>query len=124
MVKTLILSSLAARAAKKLVPAKRPDGPERDSFPSSHTMNTMAVAVQCSRCAPKATPLWYGGTLLLALSRLLLRRHRLRDVVGGSLLGYGVAKAIHSTSKRARRSVGTRSGSGHDQSPPASSGSS
>ena len=43
------------------------DSQEQNSFPSSHTLNTMALATVASRFARKHSPLWYGGVTLVGL---------------------------------------------------------
>lgn len=91
-VETLLLSKAAVATIKKCVPAKRPDSLEQDSFPSSHTLNTMAVATIAGAYARRQAPVWYGGVLLVGASRLLLRRHRTRDVLVGAGLGYALAR--------------------------------
>jgi len=89
---TIALSRLALVALKHTIPARRPDSLQQDSFPSSHTLHAMGVATVASAFARKQSPVWYGGVLVVGVSRLLLRRHRLRDVIAGAGIGYGIAR--------------------------------
>lgn len=89
---TLGLCTLVVHSLKYGVDAKRPDSLEQNSFPSSHTMNSLAVATVASAYARKEASAWYGGAVLVGLSRLLLRRHYLRDVVAGACFGSLLAR--------------------------------
>jgi len=89
---TLALGKLVGTALKSTVPERRPDSLEQNSFPSNHTLNAMAVASVAATFASKQSPVWYGGALLIGASRLLLRRHRTRDVLAGAGLGYVLAR--------------------------------
>ena len=89
---TLALSTLAVAVLKNSVPERRPDSLQQNSFPSSHTLHAMGVATVASAFARKRSPFWYGGVLLIGASRLLLRRHRLRDVIAGAGIGYVIAR--------------------------------
>lgn len=89
---TLALGRLVVVALKNSVTERRPDSLEVNSFPSSHTLHAMGVATVASAFARKQSPAWYGGVLLIGVSRLLLRRHRMRDVVAGAGLGYAIAR--------------------------------
>jgi len=42
----LLLSVLGAKGLKEVLPAQRPDALQRNSFPSSHTMNSVALYVR------------------------------------------------------------------------------
>jgi membrane-associated phospholipid phosphatase len=89
---TLLICTLLVQGLKRVIPEKRPDAQSHDSFPSGHTTNTIAVAAVQGALDPDHAPLWWTGTALVTLSRLVLRRHRLRDVVAGGLLGYITAR--------------------------------
>jgi len=89
---TLALGRMALVALKHSIAERRPDSLQQDSFPSSHTLQAMGVATVAGAFARKQSPVWYGGVLLVGASRLLLRRHRLRDVIAGAGIGYGIAR--------------------------------
>jgi len=89
---TLALSRLAVAVFKNSVPERRPDSLQQNSFPSSHTLHAMGVATVASAFAGKQSSVWYGGVLLIGASRLLLRRHRIRDVLAGAGIGYALAR--------------------------------
>ncbi len=86
------MSFLLVKGIKQVIPAKRPDSLQTNSFPSSHTMNSFTVATMVSAVHKKQAPLWFTAAALIGVSRLLLRRHRTRDVLCGSLLGYAIAR--------------------------------
>ena len=95
----LCTSLLLAQGLKRVVPAKRPDSGEGGSFPSGHAMASFAVATTQSALYPKQAALWYLGALWVDLLRAGSRRHHRRDVLGGAMLGYALARWCLSRSK-------------------------
>lgn len=90
----LALSLLCVQGLKRLIPSKRPDSAKQDSFPSSHTIHAVTLATVASKFDKEQAPVWCGAAALIGVSRLLVRRHRGRDVLVGSLLGYGLARLV------------------------------
>jgi membrane-associated phospholipid phosphatase len=88
----LLASTVLARGAKKVIPEKRPDSPRHDSFPSSHTLNAAALATVSAAYCKEQRPFWLASAALVGISRIVAGRHHARDVVGGALLGYGLAR--------------------------------
>jgi membrane-associated phospholipid phosphatase len=111
---TEALASLSSTLLKILVGRPRPpDGlvnPIGSSFPSGHAAYAGAtcVALVLLFTAPDPRRRWWWalaalGTLGMAWSRTYLQVHWLSDVVGGSLLGIGVALAVFGGSQLRRR---------------------
>jgi membrane-associated phospholipid phosphatase len=88
----LVASTVLARGAKMVIPEKRPDSGSHDSFPSSHTLNVAALATISGAYCKQQRPFWLESAALVGVSRIVARRHYVRDVVGGALLGYGLAR--------------------------------
>ena len=89
----LIATAIASEALKRAVAEERPDGSgEKDSFPSLHSAAAFSVAAVQAERHPDEAWLWYSGASLIAASRVPLKRHRVRDVLAGALLGYGIAQ--------------------------------
>jgi len=61
------------------------------SFPSSHAVNNFAVATMFSHYYPKAKASLYAFASLIAISRVAVGVHYPSDVVGGAIVGTGVA---------------------------------
>ncbi len=94
---TLATSSLLTVGLKAVVREKRPDGSDRQSFPSGHASAAFAIAAMQSRYHPKEALLWYAGAFFIADSRVTLRRHYSHDVIAGAALGIGTAYGEVST---------------------------
>ncbi len=69
------------------------------SFPSGHaaTIGALAGAFACFHMRKS----WYyaGGALLLALSRVILEKHYLSDVIGGVYMGLVMSQTVYLTMK-------------------------
>lgn len=89
---TLGTAFVASEALKSVVKERRPDGSERDSFPSGHATLAFAAATMESAYHPKEAPLWYGGAAIIGWSRVSLRKHHTYDVLVGAALGYGIGR--------------------------------
>jgi membrane-associated PAP2 superfamily phosphatase len=89
---TLVVTYLTTNALKSLFGAERPDGIKNDSFPSGHASLSFAVATMQAEANPDEAVLWYAGATAVAASRVKLKRHFVRDVIGGAALGYGLAQ--------------------------------
>lgn len=96
-------SLLVNQGIKRLVRRDRPDTdqerphhlrqPSTSSFPSGHASSAFAAAGLLSESDPRLAPLYYGLAVVVATSRIHVRIHHASDVVGGALLGAGVAAA-------------------------------
>lgn len=93
-VTTLLISTIAVQSLKLIVPERRPDTGQKGSFPSGHSANTIALATLRSAQNPSQSLGWYLSAFGISLSRIALRRHHLRDVVVGSLLGFLLARKV------------------------------
>jgi len=81
-------------AMKAAIPRERPDGSNKNSFPSGHTSSTFMVAVVTSHYYRKATIPAYAIATLVGVSRLEKNRHYLSDVVAGATLGIIVGRTV------------------------------
>lgn len=77
---------------KRAFPETRPDGSDRESFPSATAALTFGVAHMNAHWRPKQAWLWYGAATFCSLSRLQLQKHNERDVLIGAAIGIGVAE--------------------------------
>jgi undecaprenyl-diphosphatase len=101
---TVILSELAIGPVKILIDRPRPPGSLIDtsgaSYPSGHAIASAvtAIGVVMALTTGRRRLHWMVGAVCIAaavaLSRTYLSAHWLSDVVGGSLLGAGLALAV------------------------------
>jgi membrane-associated phospholipid phosphatase len=99
-----LLQALATEAIKAVAGRQRPDGlfgaggwgdvwqPFRHgaSFPSGHAAFAFMAAAVFSAYCPRGRAGWYAAAALVALSRCVLVRHNLSDVVAAAGLGWYV----------------------------------
>ena len=99
-------SSGVATVIKRLTGRVRPDrdgagtflGPSfkhanyRESFPSSHSCNAVALSAVLAAAYPPAAATFWTLALACAALRYVLDAHWPSDVLGGVALGYGVAR--------------------------------
>ncbi|MEY8877691.1 MAG: phosphatase PAP2 family protein [Leptothrix sp. (in: b-proteobacteria)] len=86
----------AAELIKRQHPVLRPDGSDRQSFPSGHTAIAFAAAHYLDvREGAALDPLLrvgvYGAAGLTALARVEAKKHFWKDTVAGGALGYVVS---------------------------------
>lgn len=88
-----LVSAVALTEGLKLITReRRPDGSDRDSFPSGHATAAFAVAAMEAHYHPREAAYWYGGAALIAASRVGLHRHYIHDVLAGATVGYFTAQ--------------------------------
>lgn len=109
------LSVAFVRTAKVLIGRARPDiylkkgiygfhGFEWNghfhSFPSGHTLMIFTLATSLSFAFPRWRNTFFILALLLSLSRVLLAKHYLSDVMGTAALGILIATTVHLVIRR------------------------
>jgi membrane-associated phospholipid phosphatase len=85
-------AALVSTALKHLIDEPRLDGTGYDSFPSSHATVAFAAATMAADYQPEQAPYWYGAAALIGWSRVRQNRHRVREVIAGAAIGFGIAK--------------------------------
>jgi undecaprenyl-diphosphatase len=110
------LSSILSALMKAVVGRPRPpDGivhPVGSSFPSGHASYgaVTCIALVLLFTTPERRARWWGlaalGTAAMAWSRTYLQVHWLSDVIGGVLLGTGIALATFSATQLLRSRTG------------------
>lgn len=82
------LSVGSTEVLKRGVRARRPDGRERDSFPSGHAAVTFTAAAYVhERYSLKWALPFYGLATMTAYKRVHSRNHFTRDVIAGAAVG-------------------------------------
>lgn len=64
------------------------------SFPSGHTASAFALARVLAEEYPDYKGLFYGGALLVGLSRIYLDKHHASDVVAGAAIGLFASRHV------------------------------
>jgi membrane-associated phospholipid phosphatase len=80
--------------------------PTDASFPSGHAATSFAAATVLSFAWPRWAPAFYLLALAIGFSRVYVGVHYPLDIVGGALLGIGVAIALRWLGASRRRSGG------------------
>lgn len=84
----LIGIKLIAKGLKTVVPERRPDGEDDESFPSEHAAQCTAAAIIIEREYPgKIGAIAYALATAVSLSRIESKKHHPRDVAAGALIG-------------------------------------
>ena len=84
----LVTVKLLTEILKKLVPERRPDGEDNESFPSEHAAECVAAAMIIEReYRGQIGALAYGLAAAVSMARIQSKKHRPRDVLAGALIG-------------------------------------
>jgi undecaprenyl-diphosphatase len=84
--------------------------PHDASFPSGHAATSFAAATVLSVARPRWAPAFYLLALAIGFSRVYVGVHYPLDIVGGAVLGIGVATALRLLARAPRRSSAELSG--------------
>jgi len=88
----IISAAAVSIALKHMISEPRLDGTGNEAFPSNHATVAFAAATMAADYRPEQAPYWYTAAALVGWSRVRQRRHRVREVVAGAALGFGIAK--------------------------------
>ncbi|MFQ5788992.1 MAG: phosphatase PAP2 family protein [Acidobacteriota bacterium] len=91
----LLLTNLFVAGVKQAVRRQRPDGSDRQSFPSGHTANafTLASVIHQNHGLKTALPA-YAFATFVAYSRINDDRHFLSDVILGAAVGITIGRTV------------------------------
>ena len=91
----ILASSATCKAIKPLVPQRRPNGEDNNSFPSQHAAECFAAGLALRQFfGEPAGVAGAGAATLVAMSRLFARKHRAIDVVSGIAIGAAATIAV------------------------------
>ena len=84
----LLAIKFMAKALKKAVPERRPDGENNKSFPSEHAAECVASAMIIEREYPgQVGALAYALAATVSMARIESKKHHPRDVLAGAIIG-------------------------------------
>lgn len=87
----LIIKAIVARPRPEDIPIFQAVASTIYSFPSLHTTASFTAIPILDKEFPKLKWFWILFAAIVAFSRVYLNVHYLSDVVGGALLGFGIA---------------------------------
>lgn len=93
-VTSVLVAACACKTIKPFVPERRPNGEDRDSFPSQHAAECFAAGLALRRCSKRFGAAAIGVGSMVAMSRLFARKHFLIDVVAGIAIGAASTIAV------------------------------
>ncbi len=92
---TILASQTIAQGLKKAFPETRPDGSDRQSFPSGHTAQAFAAATTIYRRQGKEAGIpAFALAGLVGVARIKAKKHYWYDVVVGAAIGTGTGILI------------------------------
>ncbi|MBP7560991.1 MAG: phosphatase PAP2 family protein [Armatimonadetes bacterium] len=95
-----LLTGAVTGLIKKVAGVPRPDGSKsNDSFPSGHTSLAFSAATVLADEYPSLRPLWYAFAAGVGITRVVLNRHRLSDVIAGAVVGTWAALTVLDTDR-------------------------
>lgn len=117
------LANLSATGLKAAIDRPRPPlrYPNQDplvpvpttaSFPSGHAATAFAGATVLAFAFPRLVPVFFGLAAAIGFSRVYLGVHYPLDVVGGAIIGAGVAVALRYLVRRRQRRVAEKRAAG------------
>lgn len=95
-----VIAIIFGYALKMLILRPRPNnyitylGKGDSSFPSLHALCAFNLAYLLTLFIPELTLLWWIIATLIGLSRMYIQVHYLTDVIGGGVLGIGLAHIL------------------------------
>jgi len=90
----IIVNQVWTQALKFTIRRDRPDGSNRQAFPSGHASNAFTAATTVARHYPKLAIPGYAVASFIAISRLAANKHHVSDIVAGAGFGYGVGRLV------------------------------
>jgi len=85
----LLAIKLMTEVLKKIVPERRPDGEDDESFPSEHAAACVAAAMIIERQYPgRIGALACALAATVSMARIESKKHHPRDVAAGALIGW------------------------------------
>jgi membrane-associated phospholipid phosphatase len=92
----ILATSAACKAIKAFWREPRPNGEDRNSFPSQHAAECFAAAVSLDRQFKDAIgPAAIGLATAVSLTRVFGRKHHPPDVIAGAALGVLAGRMTH-----------------------------
>jgi membrane-associated phospholipid phosphatase len=90
----IIVNQVWTQALKLAIRRDRPDGSNRQSFPSGHASNAFTAATAIALHYPRLAVPGYAVATYIATSRLAANKHHVSDIVAGAGFGYGVGRLV------------------------------
>jgi membrane-associated phospholipid phosphatase len=90
----IIVNGVWTQLLKFTIHRERPDGSNRQAFPSGHASNAFAAATTVARHYPKLAIPGYAVATFIAVSRLAANKHHVSDIVAGAGFGFGVGRLV------------------------------